>query len=85
MPIEVNEMFITPDIEKLMQNYDALHDLATGQMDKAELSLQNTSSTDIPHLEQNLMSLLEFTPDKVRKLQLNDTFCKTYYNIYIAA
>ena len=74
MPIEVTEISIAPDIEKLLQNYDALHDLPTAQMDKAELSLENASSADIPHLEQNLMSLLEFTPDKVIKLQKNDTF-----------
>ena len=50
-------------------------------MDKAELSLENASPADMLHLEQNLMSLLEFTPDKVIKLH----FANTYYNIYIAA
>ena len=82
MPIEVNEIFIEPDTEKLAQNYDALHDLLTAQMDKAELSLENTSPTDILHLEQNLMSLLQFTPDKVLKLQKNDTFCKKHIAMY---
>ena len=76
MPIEVNEIFIAPNIEKFTQNYNALHDLPTAQTDKAELSLENASPTDISHLEQNLMSLLEFTPDKVIKLQKNNTFCK---------
>ena len=76
MSIQVNEIFIAPDIEKLTQNYDALHDLLTAQMDKTELSLKNALATDIPHLEQNLMPLLELTPDKVIKLQKNDTFCK---------
>ena len=62
MPIEVNENFIEPDLEKLPKNYDALDDLGTVQMDKANLSLENTSPRDISHLEQNLMSLPEFTP-----------------------
>ena len=57
-----------------MQNYDGLPDLPTVQMDKAELSLENLLPRDILHLEQNLMSLPEFTPDKVIKLQKNDTF-----------
>ena len=59
-----------------MQDYNVLCDLPTAQMDKAELSLENASPADIPHLEQNLMSLPEFTPDKVMKLQRNDTFCE---------
>ena len=29
--LEVNEVFITPNIEKLTQTYDTLHDLPTGQ------------------------------------------------------
>ena len=40
MPIEVNEIFIAPNIEKLVQNYNELHDLSTAQTDKAELSLK---------------------------------------------
>ena len=74
--MEVNEIFFAPAIEKLKQNYEALHDLPTAQMDKPELSLENASPADIQHLEQNLMSLLEFIPHKVIKLQKNDTFCK---------
>ena len=31
-PIQVNEIFIAPDIEKLAANYDALHDLPTVQI-----------------------------------------------------
>ena len=76
MPIQVNQIFIAPDIEKLATNFDALHDLPTVQIDKANLSLENDSPTDIPNLEQKLMSLQEFTPDKVVKLQKKDTFCK---------
>ena len=45
-------------------------------MDEAELSLENKSPTDIPHLEQNVMSLPELTPEKVIKLQKNDTCFK---------
>ena len=67
MPIEVNYIFIAPNIEKVTQNYNALHDLPTVQMEKADLSLETTSPTDISHLEQNSMSLQEFTPDKVKK------------------
>ena len=40
------------------------------------ISLENDSLTDIPHLEQNLMSFPEFTLEKVVKLQRNDAFCK---------
>ena len=49
MPIDINEIFNEPDIEKCMQNYNALHDLPSVQMDKAELSLENASPTDMPH------------------------------------
>ena len=52
MPIGVNKIFIAPNIEKLMQNYNTLHDLPTAQMDKAELPLENTSPTEISHLQQ---------------------------------
>ena len=78
MLLEVNEVFIAPNIENITRTYDTLHDLPTGQTnDAVKLSLENESSTDIPQLEQNLMSLLELTSEKVRKLQKNDTFCKT--------
>ena len=54
MPLEVNEIFIAPNIEKLMQTYDALHDLPTGQTNNdVKLSLENASPADIPQLEQN--------------------------------
>ena len=72
MPLELNEFFIVPDIEKLMQTYDTLHDSPTGQInDDIKLSLENMSPADIPQLEQNSMSLLELTPEKVIKLQKN--------------
>ena len=44
--------------------------------DEAKISLENASPTDILHLEDILMSLPELTPDKVIKLQKNDTICK---------
>ena len=31
MLLEVNKVFIAPNVEKLMQNYDTLHDLPTAQ------------------------------------------------------
>ena len=65
IPLKVNEIFIAPNIEKHVQNYDALHDLPTAQTDEAKLSLKNVSPTDIPQLEQNIMSLQELTTDKV--------------------
>ena len=83
-PIQVNEIFITIDIEKLATNYDALYDLPTVQTDNANMSLEDALPIDTPHLEQNLMSLLEFTPEKVVKLQKNGTFCKHILNMYIA-
>ena len=44
--------------------------------DDIKLSLENMLPTDIPQLEQNLMSLPELTPEKVIKLQKNVMFCK---------
>ena len=44
--------------------------------------LENASPTDIPHLEQNLMSLLEFTPNKVVKLQRMIHFAKNICRTY---
>ena len=77
MPLDVNEVFIAPNIEKLMQNYAALHDLSIAQTnDETKLSLENVSPTDIPQLEQNLMSLSDLTSDKVTKLQKNYSLCK---------
>ena len=75
-PLEGNEVFITPNVEKFTEYYDTLHDLPNEQTDKLKLSLENASPADNPHLVQNLMSLLELTPDKVIKLQKNDTICK---------
>ena len=73
----MNETAITPYIERLTQAYDTLHDPPTAQTgDDVKLSLENTSPTDIPQLEENLMSLLELTPDKVIKLPKGDGFCK---------
>ena len=39
-PIEVNEIFIAPDIEYFVENHDSLDGVPTVQMDKAELSLK---------------------------------------------
>ena len=73
----MNEVVITPDIERLTQVYDTLHDPLTAQTgDDVKLSLKNASPADIPQLEENLMSLLELTPEKVIKLQKSDVFCK---------
>ena len=47
-----------------MHNYDTLNTLPVTQADEAKLSLENASPADIPHLEQKLMSLLEFTQRK---------------------
>ena len=75
----MNAVVITPDIERLIQAYDTLHDPPTAQTgDDFKLSHENVSPTDIPHLEENLMSLLELRPDKVMKFQKSDVFCKTY-------
>ena len=66
-----------PDIERLTQAYDNLHESPTEQTrDKVNLSLENASPADIPQLKENLMSLLELSPDKVMKLQESDVFCK---------
>ena len=55
-----------------MQTYDILHDLPTGKTnDDVKLSLENMSPTDMPQLEQNLMSLLELTSKKGTELQKN--------------
>ena len=48
-----------------MQAYDTLHDSPTVQTGgDIKLLLKNTSATDIPQLEENLMSLPELTLDK---------------------
>ena len=76
-PLEVDEVFIATNIGTLVQTYDTLHDLPTGQTnDDVKLSLENVLSTDIPQSEQNLMSLSELTPEKVTTVQKNDIFCK---------
>ena len=74
----LNQVFIVHDIKKLMQTCDTLHDLLIGHThDDVRLSLGNVLPTNIPQLEQNLMSLPEFTPEKVIKLQNNGVFCKS--------
>ena len=55
-PIEVNEIFLTPNIENLAQNYNTLKTLPVTQANEAKLSVYNASPADIPHLEQKLMS-----------------------------
>ena len=62
--------------KKLTKNYNTLHGLPTVQKEKANLAIVNASPTDISHVEENLMSLLQCTLDKVIKLQMNDTFCR---------
>ena len=60
--LEVNEVVITPDIKRLTQAYDILHDSPTAQTgDDIKLSLENVSPADILQLGENLISLLELT------------------------
>ena len=40
-PMEINEIFIPPNIENLMQNNDTLNTSPVTQADEAELSLEN--------------------------------------------
>ena len=69
-PVEMNEVVIVPDIERLVQAYDTLHDSPTEQTgDNIKLSLGNALPTNIPQLKENLMSQLELIPDNVMKLQ----------------
>ena len=49
-PVEVNEIFIAPDIEKLTQ---MMTHCMTVQMDETKLTLENASPADIHHLEKN--------------------------------
>ena len=63
-PIEVHKISIKPDIENLMQIYDAQNYLTATQPEESQLSLDNASPKDIPKLEQMLMSLPELTPEK---------------------
>ena len=52
MLLEVNEVFIAPDIEKLMQTYHTLHDSPTGKTnDNVKLSLENALPADVLQLE----------------------------------
>ena len=73
----MNEVIITSDIERLRQAYDTLQDQPTAQTgDDVKLSLENVSPTDIPQLEENLMSLPELTPHRVIKLPKSNVFHK---------
>ena len=45
MPLEVNEIFIAPNIEKFMQKYNALHDLPTAKTDETKLSVTRENIT----------------------------------------
>ena len=75
--LEVNEVIIMPDMERLTQTYDTFHDPPTVQtVRQLKLSLENASPADIPQLKEILMSLLKLTLDKVVKLQESDFFCK---------
>ena len=76
-PVEVNEVVIMPNNERLIQAYDILHDSPTEQTrDKVKLSLENASPADVLQLKENLISLSETTPDKVMKWQESGVFCK---------
>ena len=69
-PLEVKKVVITPNTERLVQAYDILHDPPTAQTgDDIKLALENASPTDIPQLEENLISQPELTPDKVIKVK----------------
>ena len=63
-PIEVQEIFIKPSIENLIQNNDTKKIWPVMQTEESKLSLENTSPEDITHLEQKLMSLPELIPKK---------------------
>ena len=52
-PIEVNEIFITPNTENLVQNYVTLKTLPVTKADEAKLSLDNASPADIHTLNKN--------------------------------
>ena len=73
-PIEVPRIFIKPDIENLVQKYNAQNNLPVIQSEESKLSLNNTSPANMPQLEKELMSLSKLTPEKITKLQKNDTF-----------
>ena len=65
MLLEVNEVFIPPNIAKCVHTYATLHVLPTGQTnDDMKLSLKNASHVDILQLEQNLMSLPQLSSEK---------------------
>ena len=69
--IEVQDIFIKPDIENLVQNYDTQNTLPVTQPEESKLSLDNASPEDIPQLKKKkLMSVPELTP-KNNKIQKN--------------
>ena len=67
-PIEAQEIFIIPNIEDLMQNYNTQKTLPVTQTEESKLSLENPSPEDIPHLEQKVMSLPEVAPENIIQL-----------------
>ena len=47
-PVEVHEIFITPNIENITQNYNAQNNLPAIQSEESKLYLDNASPEDIP-------------------------------------
>ena len=75
MPIQVNEIFIAPDIEKLTTNYDALHDLPTVQRQCTSVS-RECFIHRYPSFRTKFNVLTRTHLKKVVKLQKNNTFYK---------
>ena len=79
IPIEVNEIFIVPDIENLTQKYDTLHDVTNCTDGGSQIILRKIITCRYPTFRTKFnvhTRIPELTPDKVIKLQKNITFCK---------
>ena len=74
-PTEVQEFFIKPKIENLLQNYNTQNTLPVTHPEESKLSLDNASPKDFPQLEQKFLLQTELTPEKIIQLQKIDTLC----------
>ena len=74
IPTEVQEIFIKPNIENLMLNYDTQNTLPVTQPGGSKLSLDNASPEDIPQLEQNNVPT-RVDPRKNNPTTKNNIFC----------
>ena len=68
-PVTVHKISIEPNVKTLAKQF------TISQIGNPDISLEDVSPKDEPHLEHKVMSLSKFMPDKIIQLQKNYTFC----------